>query len=175
LLASVVRILVVTGTLLAVYASAPLDQRPVGSIAARLALSLVALVAVLVWQIRSVRRSPYPTLRGVETVAVGVPVLVLTFAAAYYATAQVGANNFHQTLGRVDAAYFAVTVLTTVGFGDIAPHSETARLLVTSQMLVDLAFGGLVAKVLVGAVRRRRDDLERETAGLGEGAGRPGA
>jgi len=50
-----------------------------------------------------------------------------------------------------------------VGFGDIVPATETARLLVTMQMLTDLVLGGFIAKVLVGAVRRRRDALE--TAG----------
>jgi hypothetical protein len=165
------RILVVTGTLVAVYVSAPLGQRPVGSIAFRLLLGIVALVLVLGWQIRSVQRSPNPTLRGVEILAVGVPLLVLTFATAYYATDQAGTDSFTESLTRLDAAYFSVTVLTTVGFGDIAPHSETARSLVMSQMLVDLAFFGLVFKVLVGAVRRRRDEMQNaaNTSSAGEG------
>jgi hypothetical protein len=158
------RILVVTGTLVAVYVSAPLGQRPVGSIAFRLLLGIVALVLVLGWQIRSVQRSPNPTLRGVEILAVGVPLLVLTFATAYYATDQAGTDSFTESLTRLDAAYFSVTVLTTVGFGDIAPHSETARSLVMSQMLVDLAFVGLVFRVLVGAVRRRRDEIQTVSA-----------
>lgn len=161
---SVVRILVVTGTLVAVYVSAPLGQRPAGSIALRLLLGLVALVVVLGWQVRSVRRSPNPTLRGIESVAVSVPVLVLTFAAAYYATGRASQGSFTEALTRLDAAYFAVTVLTTVGFGDIAPHSPTARSLVMSQMMVNLAFGGLVVKVIVGAVRQRRDEIRTVAA-----------
>jgi hypothetical protein len=62
-------------------------------------------------------------------------------------------------LSRVDAAYFSVTVLTTVGFGDIVATSQTSRLLVTTQMLADLVLVGFIAKVLVGAVQRRRDAL----------------
>jgi flagellar biogenesis protein FliO len=159
-----VRILVVTGTVVGVFVSAPLEQRPLGSIAVRLLVGLVALVLVLGWQVRSVLRSPNPTLRGVESIAVSVPLLVLTFAAAYYATERASTGSFTESLTRLDAAYFAVTVLTTVGFGDIAPHSEAARSMVMSQMIVDLAFVGLVVKVLVGAVRRRRDEMQNVAA-----------
>jgi voltage-gated potassium channel len=116
---------------------------------------------VVGWQLRSVSRSPYPTLRGVEAVAVSVPLLVLTFAAAYLGAGFADPAGFTERLSRIDAVYFAVTVFTTVGFGDIAPRSETARLLVTLQMVVDLVMVGLIAKVLVGAVRQRRNALGR--------------
>jgi voltage-gated potassium channel len=158
-ISSIARTLVVTGAMVAFYVTAPLDQRPVGWIAVRLLLELLALVLVLGWQIRSVGRSPHPVLRGVEAVAVSVPLLVLTFAATYVVVDHNSPGSFTEALSRLDAAYFAVTVLATVGFGDIAPVTEGARSLVMAQMLVDLAFVGLVAKVLVGAVRRRRDEM----------------
>ena len=50
-------------------------------------------------------------------------------------------------------------VFATVGFGDIAPVSEPARLLVTAQMLADLVLIGTIVKVLVGAAQRRREAL----------------
>jgi hypothetical protein len=158
-LAGVVRVLVVTGVLLVVYVTAPMDQRPTGVAGVRLGLSLLAIVVVLTWQIRSVSRSPYPTLRGVEVVAVSVPLLVLSFAATYVGMSSASSGAFTEELTRLDAAYFSVTVLATVGFGDIAPLLPGARLAVTAQMLFDLALGALVAKVLVGAVRRRREAL----------------
>lgn len=157
---SIARTAVVTGTMVAVYVTAPLGQRPVGSIAAQLLLELAALVLVLVWQIRSVGRSPHPVLRGVEALVVTVPLLVLTFAATYVVVDHNSPGSFSEALSRLDAAYFSVTVLATVGFGDITPLTEAARSLVMAQMLVDLAFVGLVAKVLVGAVRRRRDEMQ---------------
>ena len=161
---SIVRTFVVTGAMVAFYVTAPLDQHPAGAIAVRLLVELIALVLVLVWQIRSVGRSPHPVLRGVEALVVSVPLLVLTFAATYIVVDHNSPGSFTEALSRLDAAYFAVTVLATVGFGDIAPVTEVARSLVMSQMLVDLAFVGLVAKVLVGAVRRRRDEMLNMTA-----------
>ncbi len=168
-MASVARTLVVTGTTLAVYVTAPLDQRPVGRIAVRLALELLVLVLVLGWQIWAVGRSPHPVLRGVEAVSVSVPLLILTFAATYVIVDNTSPGSFTEALSRLDAAYLAVTILATVGFGDITPVTDLARSLVMSQMLVDLAFVGLVAKVLVGAVRRRRDDLQSEATTSADG------
>ena len=46
-----------------------------------------------------------------------------------------------------------MTVFATVGFGDIAPVSELARVLVTIQMLVGLVAVGVIAKLVLGAVQ----------------------
>jgi Ion channel len=53
--------------------------------------------------------------------------------------------------------YFAVTVFSTVGFGDITAKSETARVVLIVQMLADLAFLGAGVRVLLGAVQRGRE------------------
>ena len=44
----------------------------------------------------------------------------------------------------------------TVGFGDIIAKTEAARLVVTGQMIADLVVIGLGLKVIVGAVKRGR-------------------
>ena len=49
--------------------------------------------------------------------------------------------------------YFSTTVFTTVGFGDITAKSEAARLVVTAQMWVDLAFLGLVVRTVTQAIK----------------------
>ena len=105
-------------------------------------------------------RSPYPTTRAVEAVGLSIPLLVLIFASAYVAIDQNIPDSFSEDLSRLDAVYFAVTVLATVGFGDISPRSDVARMLVTLQMIVDIVIIGVVAKVLVEAVRRRRYVLD---------------
>jgi hypothetical protein len=48
--------------------------------------------------------------------------------------------NFSESLTHLDAIYFTAGIFTTAGTGNIAPTSETTRLLVTAQYFVDLAF-----------------------------------
>jgi hypothetical protein len=163
LLAVTVRVFLVTVLSFALYALAPLGRRPDASVAAELAACLMVLAAVVAWQIRAVTRSSYPGLRAAEAVAVSVPLLVLLFASAYFAIAQIHPVSFTQPLTRIDAVYFTVTVLATVGFGDISAVTETARILVTIQMFTDLVLIGIVAKVLFGAVQQRRHALSTDS------------
>ena len=78
------------------------------------------------------------------------------FASTYFVLERLSAGNFSEPLTRSDSLYFTVTVFSTVGFGDITPKTELARLLVTGQMVVDVIILGLAIKVIVGAVRSRR-------------------
>jgi len=135
------------------YYLAPLD-RPLDTgtlITFLLALALVG--AVIAWEVRSILTSDVPRLRAVQTVAVGVPMLLLVFASVYVQIETSQPNSFSETLSRTDALYFAVTVFSTVGFGDIVPKSELARIVTMSQMLTGLIVLGLVAKVVFGAVQ----------------------
>ncbi len=62
-------------------------------------------------------------------------------------------HAFGVPLSRTDAMYFSSTVFTTVGFGDITAKNEAARLVVIVQMWLDLAFLGLVLRVVTQAVK----------------------
>jgi voltage-gated potassium channel len=161
---SVVRMLFTTAVLTGIYAAAPLELPEDGSTAARLALSIIVLFAVLTWQILSVARSAHPRARALEAVAVIFPLLIFLFASTYYAMEQARPESFNEALSRTDAVYLTVTVLATVGFGDIVATTETSRLVVTIQMIVDLALIGVVAKVLLNTVRQRRAALAGVTA-----------
>jgi len=55
-------------------------------------------------------------------------------------------------------------VFSTVGFGDITAKTETARLVVTVQMIADLIVLGLGIKVIVGAVTRGRQQRPADTS-----------
>jgi Ion channel len=59
---------------------------------------------------------------------------------------------------------FAVTVFSTVGFGDITAKTEAARLVVTGQMIADLVILGLAVKIILGAVSRRRQPGDADGA-----------
>jgi voltage-gated potassium channel len=167
LLGMAVRIVAYAIALFVLYALAPLGHRKNGFIAVELVLSLVALGIVVAWQVRAIVRSPYPRLQAMQAVAISVPLLIVAFAGTYVELAQASPESFTEPIDRIDGVYFTVTVLATVGFGDIAPVSATARLVVTVQMVADLTLVGFIAKVVLNAVQDRR----RALAGSGRGTG----
>ena len=151
---TVLRTLLTTGCLLAVYFAAPLDRRFTAATGVALVLALAALGVVIVWQARAIVRSPSPRLRAIEALATSVPVFLLVFAACYCLLGHDGPSAFSERLTHVDALYFAMTVFSSVGFGDIVPRSQAARVLTTAQMVGDLVILGLVAKIFLEAMRR---------------------
>ncbi len=164
---AVLRGLLVTTALVVLYYLLPLDQPWDTGTAVRLLVGLLVFTGLTVWQVRAITNSRYPGLRAAETLGFIVPFYLLVFASTYFLLERAYAANFTQPLTRTDALYFSVTVFTTVGFGDIAAKSETARVVLIVQMLADLALLGAGARVLLGAVRRgqqRRSDT-------GDGAG----
>ena len=93
-----------------------------------------------------------------------MPLFLLLFASAYFTMAATNPANFSTlSLTRTDALYFTVTTFSTAGFGDITPVSQSARLVVTAQMLLDLLALGLGIRVLVGAVQLARQQTRPAT------------
>lgn len=150
--------------LVVIYYLLPLDRSSTAEAVTLLVIGLVALMALVAYQVRSIIRSSFPLLRGVEALATSIPFFLLLFAATYVVLATISAGNFSQPLSRTDALYFTVTVFATVGFGDITAKTDVARLVVTGQMIADLIVLGLGVRVLLSAVQRGR---QRTPAGTG--------
>jgi voltage-gated potassium channel len=165
-----------------VYAWLPLQEDFVWTTVAWLVAGLLVVTLLVLWQVHAILRAPYPALRAVEGLALVLPLFLLVFAAVYVLLEQTDPGSFTEPLNRVDSVYLTVTVFATVGFGDITPVTEVARLLVTGQMLADLVVLGVLFKVLFAAVQRnpaRRpvmDDAEPQPVTVptaGPSAGRP--
>jgi voltage-gated potassium channel len=95
-------------------------------------------------------------------VALALALLVVVFAFTYLTLSRADPASFSEQLDRVDAMYFTVSTVATVGLGDITPTSEATRILLTFQMLFDLALiAGLVRLVILATrtgLRRRNID-----------------
>ena len=154
---TLVRSSAITAVLVAAYYLCPLDRLTDVPLGISLAVGLLALVAVAAYQVRSIIRSSYPALRAVEALSVTAPLFLLLFAAGYFLMAEADGSNFNvHTLTRTDSLYFTVTVFATVGFGDINPTSQAARVLVMVQMILDLIVLGLGIRVFTSAVQSGR-------------------
>ena len=127
---------------------------------------LSAVVLLLAWHLRAITRSPFPRVRAIAALATTLPLFLVLFAMTYFVTNRTDPGSFSEPLSRLDAAYFTVTVFATVGFGDITPVTDFARAVTMLQMVGDVVLVGLVARVIVGAMRRgiRRQEAERPTA-----------
>jgi hypothetical protein len=151
-----------SGLLLLAYYRAPLDRPLDRSTGWLFLLSLLLFAGVMAWQLRGILRSDQPRLRAIRALSLGLPLLLVVFASTYCTIAAQQPEAFSEPLSRTDGIYFTVTVFATVGFGDITPVSELARVLVTIQMLVGLVAVGLIAKLVLGAVQvavARRTEL----------------
>ncbi len=151
--------LATTGVLV-VYFVLPLDGEFTGRTLAGLALGVVLVGLLVLWQARAVLRARTPALRAVEALALTLPLFLVLFAGVYVVLAGSDPGAFTEPLTRTDSLYFVVTVFATVGFGDIAPVSQVARVLTTAQIVGDLLLIGLVLKVFLAAV-----DLGRRRTG----------
>jgi len=140
-----------------VYFLLPLDHGLGIGTAIALAMSLVLFGGVVAWQVRTIATSEYPRLRAIEALATAGPIFLVIFSVAYALLSKNQAGSFSETLGRTEALYFTVTVFATVGFGDIVPVTETARVVTMVQMLSDVILVGMIARVLLGAVRIAED------------------
>ena len=58
-----------------------------------------------------------------------------------------------EPLDHTGALYFAITIFSTVGFGDITPKTDLARIVASVQMLLDLVLLGTLVRLLVTAAR----------------------
>lgn len=140
--------------LVVLYYLLPLDLEQEWSLWIGLTLTIVALIAVIVWQVRAIVGSRHPVIRGVEAFAVIGPLFLIVFASTYFVLSFTGPGNFNQPgLTRTDSLYFALTIFSTVGFGDIYAASQGARVVVMVQMLLDLLLIGVGIKIVTGAVK----------------------
>jgi hypothetical protein len=108
---------------------------------------LASVVGIFIWVGRSILahverfyRGEVPSGEGLEvlsmvfyTLVVGYLALALAFALAYDAQECTTAEGF------LENAYFSLTTLTTVGYGDISPHGS-GRLIACVEMIAGLSY-----------------------------------
>src|SRR3954447_2397322 len=161
---SALRMLGATVGLLVLYAAVPFGETSGAGTLVRLIVGLVVFVAIVGWQIRTITRSEHPVMRAVEVIALALPLLAVVFAYTYLSLSHAEPASFSEHLNHVDALYFTLTTISTVGFGDIAAKTDAARILVTVQEVLDLA---VIAGLLRLVVLATRTGLQRRPPGGG--------
>lgn len=140
--------------------------------------ALVLIAGLLLWQIQLVRQESgrgWPAL----TIALLSCLSLLVFAAAYLALAR-HSGEFAGLHTRVDALYFTVITMATIGYGDITPTGQEARSVVLAQIVYTFVFLAAGASALSQQLRgraavralahRRRAGQQRDPGAQGPGA-----
>jgi hypothetical protein len=139
---------------LLLYAIIPVHEETSLALAISAVVGLVVVAIVFGRQLARISRAQRPVLVAIEALALVVTLFVALYAELYVSLSAGDVNAFTQPIGKMDAIYFTVTVLATVGFGDISAVTGPARLAVTSQMVLDLILIGVAVKVLSTSARR---------------------
>ena len=123
-----------------------------------LVIGLVALACIAPFAYKravAISRSRFPVLAAAEAILMVAAMLIFGFSSVYLAVDR-HAGQFEGLDTRIDALYFTVTTLSTVGYGDVHATGQSARLLVTVQILFDLSLVAVSVRLLLGAAKQGR-------------------
>ncbi len=116
-------------------------------------------------QLRRVEKSRFPAVSAFEALILVAVMFLAFFAAIYVMMSATDAASFTEPLDHFSAFYFALTVLATVGFGDITPVQSDARMVCMVQMAIDIVF----IAVMIRAVSSAAQNSAAYRAGVAEG------
>lgn len=152
-----IRVLAILGVTLLVYALVPID----GQDAARAAfvagvIGISALLTVFTWQMSRVSHAQHPALAAVEALSLVFGLFTCFFALVYVSLSTGDVEAFSEPISKTAGIYFTMTVLTTVGFGDITAASDLARVFVTIQMVMGTVLVAVAVKALAFSAKYGR-------------------
>lgn len=133
------------------------DGQSLHSFSVLTAFTFLSIVygANFVFQLRSIKRARYPGIRVTEAMISTAFLFLAMFASLYNVISAGDPGAFTEVMTPFTGLYVAITILSTVGFGDITPVSTMARSVVMIQMTLGLIYLGLGIKFLAGAARGR--------------------
>ena len=119
-------------------------------------LIIVGSVPLTVKRINRVGTSHEPYLEAGLAVVMMIALIVIGFASIYSAMSRHG-EEFTDIHTKLDAVYFTITTLATVGYGDIAPTGQVARAVAIIQMVVDILVIGVAARLAMRVAARETE------------------
>jgi divalent metal cation (Fe/Co/Zn/Cd) transporter len=165
---AVAELVLLLAVLLGIYAVFPVEGEIDGGWISRLVIGLTATGVLLAWEVNAIQRARRPMLRATRALISSVLTFLMVFALTYVAISTNSPSSFSTSLDKTESLYFTVTTFATVGYGDITPTSNTTRIIVTVQMLLDLAVIAVTARLLFntasGAVDRRKSETSEPSS-----------
>jgi len=155
LVGSIIR--TILGFLAVIWALSLVPENPDASLWRPIAIVVVAFAVYATFfrrQIRKIENSRYPTVSSLEALILIATMFLAFFASIYIMMSASDPKSFTEPLTHFTAFYFALTVLATVGFGDITPVADGARLACMIQMAIDIVFIAAMIRVVSSAAQK---------------------
>lgn len=89
--------------------------------------------------------------RHIFRVLLGLTILTLSVGTVFY--------HFVEGFSWLDAYYFSVVTLATVGYGDLTPHTNFGKLFTTFYIFIGV---GIITTFITYTVRRRSSRFEKK-------------
>jgi voltage-gated potassium channel len=140
------------------YAFAPVGavERPVVAWLV-FAAGFGALLVLLASLVRQQRSAPSGAEVRIEWIVLVAYAVIAFFALVYVHLAQ-RPGQFVGLDDRIDALYFTVSTLATVGYGDVHPTGSAAQVVVTTQIFFDVTFLAFAVRVIGPSILPGRAD-----------------
>jgi hypothetical protein len=139
-----------------IYFLLPLDREFGVLIATVLVITAAAsLIPLSIRQAQMVLFSPDPLFDAMRCIVSALVFLVIAFSSAYFVLAANYDDQINGLHTKLDGIYFTITILATVGFGDISATGQTARAIVSGQMVVNFAVLAVSLRVITWALKER--------------------
>jgi len=124
------------------------------------------LVALVMWRfidifvtnvsITFTSRFPANPIRSVLYSLVGYVQIALSFAFFYVA---LGSDHFSKKVDAVGSVFYSFGTIATVGYGDLSPSTDLARVLVVLELILGLFFVAIILAQVAGwATKSRREE-----------------
>ncbi|WP_426574831.1 potassium channel family protein [Aquihabitans sp. McL0605] len=94
-----------------------------------------------------IRSAQHPLAEALAVISLLFSLVVVGFAGSYYSLS-LHTDQFPDIHTRIDALYFTIVTIGTVGYGDIVPSGQEARLLVSLQIMLNLTLIATVVRLL---------------------------
>lgn len=152
----VLTVALLVALILLVYFIVPVSNHFRADEAVRTGVAVLSLALLAAGMIQLLRVHAADDERRVEGLVLGIVVVVVFFAFGFYLMARHDPTQVAGLHTRVDALYFAMSNLSTIGFGDVHATGQGARVLVMVQIIFDLVFVTAAARLVTLHVRQTR-------------------
>jgi voltage-gated potassium channel len=149
------RLLVVLGLTMTAFFTLPISTEMHGAEWVRAAAGVLAIALLVVLVLRQVQLQVHDPERRIDGLLVAIVIGVTTFALVFYAIAMHQPDQFSGMSTRIDALYYTMTTLLTVGYGDIYAKGQLARGLVLVAMVFNVVVIATAATTLSNQIRTR--------------------